>query len=95
MIDNALEAAVKVCGERYVAVYMFTGNEKHFLILEVKNNFAEAPVISADGFLTSKKNKREHGIGIHTVEKIVKKYNGKLEIKVGVNDFTASIIFQI
>ena len=95
LIDNALEAAVKVCGEKYVDVNMFTQNEGHFLILEVKNNFAESPVIGADGFITSKKNKREHGIGIHTVEKIVKKYNGKLEIKVGVNDFTASIIFQI
>lgn len=94
LIDNALEAAVKVCGEKYVDVNMFTQNEGHFLILEVKNNFAEAPVIGADGFITGKKNKREHGIGIHTVEKIVKKYNGKLEIKVGVNDFTASIIFQ-
>lgn len=95
MVDNALEVAAKVCGERYVKIDMFTANEDHFIIFEVKNNFAEAPVICADGYITSKKNKRDHGIGIHTVEKIVTKYNGKLEIKVGINDFMASIIFQI
>lgn len=94
MVDNALEAAAKVCGERYVEINMFTANENHFLILEVRNNFAEPPVIGADGYITSKKNKKEHGIGIHTVEKIVGKYNGKLEIKVGTNDFMASVIFQ-
>ena len=74
---------------------MFTGNEGHFLIMEVKNNFENPPIMGADGYITSKKNKKEHGIGIHTVEKIVRKYSGKLEIKVGVNDFTASVIFQI
>lgn len=94
MVDNALEAAAKVCGERYVEINIFTANEDHFLILEVKNNFAEPPVFGADGYITSKKNKKEHGIGIHTVEKIVRKYNGRLEIKVGTNDFMASVIFQ-
>lgn len=95
MIDNALEATIKVCEDRYVAISMFTGNEGHFLIMEVKNNFENPPIMGADGYITSKKNKKEHGIGIHTVEKIVRKYSGKLEIKVGVNDFTASVIFQI
>lgn len=37
----------------------------------------------------------EHGIGIHTVEKIVKSYGGTLKIDIDNKVFIASIIFQV
>lgn len=39
--------------------------------------------------------KVEHGIGIHTVEKIVKSYGGTLKIDIDNKVFIASIIFQV
>lgn len=95
LLDNALEAAAQVKQGGYVEINIFMANEGHFLLLEVKNNFITAPVKRKSKFISSKDNKEEHGIGIHTMEKIVRIYGGKLKINIQPNVFTASIIFNV
>lgn len=95
LIDNAIEAAAKLPKDGFVKIEMFRANEGHFMVWEVSNNFLTPPVLGEGGFITSKRNKREHGIGIHTVEKIVKSYGGNLKIDIDNWEFNASIIFQI
>ena len=94
LLDNAIEAA-KQRKDGFVNIAMFMANEGYFMVWEVGNNFVVPPVFNKKGFITSKRNKSEHGIGIHTVEKVVKSYDGKLNIDIDNKEFTASIIFQI
>ncbi len=95
LIDNAIEAAGKLSENAFVKIDMFMRNEGYFMIWKVSNNFLFPPVKGKKGFVTNKFNKEKHGIGIHIIKKIVKSYNGKLEINVEGKEFTVSIIFQI
>jgi sensor histidine kinase YesM len=95
LIDNAIEAAAKLKDKGFVNIEMFMANEGHFMVWEVSNNFLIPPVVENGGFITSKRNMSEHGIGIHTVEKIVKSYGGTLKIDIDNKVFIASIIFQV
>lgn len=93
LLDNAIDAA-KQREDGFVNVTMFMVNEGYFMVWEVNNNFLAKPVFDKTGFITSKHNKSEHGIGIHTVERVVKSYGGKLNIEIDDQEFTTSIIFQ-
>ena len=95
LIDNAIEAAAKLKDKGFVNIEMFMANEGHFMVWEVSNNFLIPPVVENGGFITSKRNMSGHGIGIHTVEKIVKSYGGTLKIDIDNKVFIASIIFQV
>ena len=94
MIDNAIEAAENATNG-YIEVQIETVNGGSFLIWEVRNNFAEKPKKNDQGFLSNKKNKRKHGIGLHTVEKLVLQYEGFLQTKIIENEFIATVIFNL
>lgn len=94
LIDNAIEAAEHV-EDGYVEIQLYMGNEGNFMIWEIRNNFAMEPKRNEHGFITSKHNKREHGIGLHTVEKLVLQYDGILQTKIEGNEFIATIVFSI
>lgn len=60
-------------------------------ILEDKNcnPFFKTPEKKSGRFITSKSNKHLHGLGLKNVSKIVKKYQGSLDIAVQ-NDICSS-----
>lgn len=95
LMDNAIEATSTLRDKGFIEVQMNMVNEGYFLLLEVKNNFLNSPVLNERGYVTSKQNKKEHGIGIHMVEKIVKKYGGNIKIDVINNEFIISIMLQV
>ncbi len=83
IIDNAVEAAVKVASDKYVMLNIRRMTDK--VIIECENTYVEKPTIENDQFITSKKEKDEHGIGLKNIKEIVNKYGGKLIIDV--NEF--------
>ncbi|MGL4697486.1 GHKL domain-containing protein [Enterococcus larvae] len=96
LMDNAYEAAVtKENG--FIEINIFMENKGHFLIVNVANNFNKAPVYGPTGYLTGKVNKNKHGIGLQTVERIVKQYGGQLKIDVDKEKsiFEIVVLFQI
>lgn len=93
LIDNAVEAA-GLTEDGFVKIRMFMANEGHFMIWEVSNNFLIPPHRDRRGFITSKRDKKEHGIGLHTVERIVKSYDGDLKIVTDGKEFCVSVLFQ-
>lgn len=94
LIDNAIEAAVQT-ENGYVDIKIYTGNNDYFMIWEVKNNFIHEPKQKGNRFITRKQNTDEHGIGLHTVEKLVLQYGGMLQTKIIEKEFIASIVFSI
>ncbi|MGC4019662.1 MAG: GHKL domain-containing protein [Muricomes sp.] len=97
LLDNAFEAAAFCGKDGFINVRIFTENQGHFLIINVDNNYAAEPVLGEKGYLTIKRDKENHGVGIHTVEQIVKRYRGNvsIDIKREHKIFSVTIIFQL
>ena len=45
-------------------------------------------------FITTKKDNQNHGFGLKSIDKIVKKYNGDIKISTNNNIFEINIILQ-
>lgn len=76
LLSNALESAVQ--SEEKQIELSATWNETHTaIIISVVNSCDTAPTPDGSGgFHTSKDNKRFHGVGLRSIERIVKKYHG-------------------
>lgn len=76
LLDNALEAAEKTEDGRYVECRMYMGNAGHFLVMEFCNGYVVPLLKDKDRYISTKRDADSHGIGLHTVGKLVKKYAG-------------------
>ena len=95
LLDNAYEAAEKDKNRGYIRFYAYTKNQNHFLVLKILNSFKEKPILTKNGYKTSKHDCQNHGIGIHTVEQIVKNYGGEMQIVVENKEFRVTLFFPI
>lgn len=78
-VKNACEAAMH-CGEKgFVEIRIKSYKQK--LFLEIRNSALSAPVFRDGHLVTTKKDKKEHGIGTQNMEDITAKYDGKLTWK--------------
>ena len=73
IIDNAVEAQLKQKA-RWIHVEM--ARHKGMFMIKVENYIQESVLEHNPSFLTTKKDKMNHGIGIRSVKKIVKKLGG-------------------
>lgn len=87
IMDNAIEAE-KNETEPYIETVIKM--EKNFLIITVKNKLTK-PLPEK---LTNKENPEFHGIGLKSVKKTIKKYDGQLKINTENETFTVSILIQ-
>lgn len=95
LLENAYEAA-KLAEDKFVDIRIDKFNDFCIVIL-VKNSFLETPKQIGDHFVSSKKNTRNHGIGIKSIRRIAKKYNGETDFSID-NDkkiFTAKVALEI
>ena len=67
--------------------------EKGVLQIEIENSYNGKLDIKEGKFLTTKTDKRFHGIGLSNVKRIVEKYNGLIEIQSGENVFLQVLYF--
>lgn len=94
LIDNAIEANQNVTGKKYIdlTIKSDTRNEETLLItiknpydgMAKKNNYGD--------YITRKKDRYVHGIGLRSVEQIVNKHNGQIKIEDKDNLFCVRII---
>jgi len=92
IFKNAFEAASKCDGEKWVCVNVVA--QENRLKIEIKNNFTgEINQLPNGSFMTSKKDKLNHGFGTITIMKIVKKYNGNISFEYKDNVFKVKIGF--
>lgn len=97
ILDNAIEATDKVPVDaididreiKFVCVEKEEG-----WYIDCKNPFVEAPLITEEGLMTTKKNKESHGIGSRTMQDIIKKYNGTLEYSTDDINFIVKIFIS-
>ena len=93
LLDNAIYAASRVETDPYVDVKV--KYDKGRLLLQVYNPF-EGEIIEEEGkLLTTKEDKERHGIGLINIEKVLKKYDGTMDIDYEDNVFSVTILMYI
>lgn len=98
MLDNAIQAVDKLEDsgiEKKIFMRIFTENNESFYVIKVSNPFDGILKKDESGLLTTKKEKGIHGVGLKSVEKTAKKYNGYLEFFTEENVFTAVVILAM
>lgn len=88
LIDNAIEAEQK---EREPYIEITIKLEKSFLIINIRN---KCTYMSEVDINTSKKETEFHGIGLRSVKKTVRKYDGEIRFSVSDNEFIVNILIQ-
>ncbi len=98
LLENAIEAARKT-ERKYLNVYIAL--QKGVLKIQIENSYVTetiSEVNKRDGsriFLTTKKKKEQHGIGLKNVKKIVELYNGNIDIQTRGNIFSVKLILYM
>ena len=82
LLENAIEAA-RQTKQKYLNVNIVL--KKGVLKIRIENSFLPAGLVKEEKqgssrFLTTKKAKEQHGIGLKSVRKIVETYNGTMEV---------------
>ena len=95
LLDNAIEAAESVEKDKYVVCHIYMGNDGHFLVMEFRNNYIVPLIKEKERYISTKRDSSNHGIGLHTVKKLVEKYGGIMRIDAGEREFSVEIIFTI
>ena len=89
LIDNAIEAEQKE-EEPYIEISI--KQEKAFLIISIRNKCTKMEKL--DISKTSKRDSQFHGIGLKSVKKLVKKYDGEISLDLRNQEFVVNIFIQ-
>ena len=81
-MDNAIEACDKIEDgkDKYIELKMFRHSD--YLIIKIKNTYSGTVCLEKNRIRTEKKDKQNHGYGLLLLEKIAKKYRGKMKLEV-------------
>lgn len=74
LLNNAIEACEKCSSEKVIKVKIIMEEEN--VVLSVKNTYDGNVITSEGDYITTKKNKRNHGIGIKNMIQVIEKYDG-------------------
>lgn len=95
LLENAIEAA-RQTDQKYLSVNIILS--RGVLDIQIENSFLTVNEIQEDGrrtFLTTKKEKEGHGIGLNNVRKIVESYNGAMKIETADGIFCVRVILYM
>ncbi len=94
LLKNAIEACEQVgdAKERYIKLQV--GSYEETLCFVVENSVADKVKIEDNRLLTTKADKKNHGIGSENVARAVKKYEGTVTYQCEGKCFTAEVCFS-
>ena len=90
-LDNAIEACEKFQTKEPLTITVTCNCNSGFMFLSITNPISEKVNISNNYITTTKENKTLHGFGLYSLHSVVKKYDGKIELKSTDTTFTANI----
>ncbi len=86
VLDNAIEACTKISDKKR-EVNLYINQNECTTIIEVVNTYDGNIIIKDNKFISDKKDKLVHGIGMESIQSAVEKYNGIFEYKCEVDIF--------
>ena len=92
LFDNAIEACSKIQDDsKWIRVVIRRVQEMTFI--KISNSNKEQPLLDEYKFVSIKKEKRMHGLGMTSMKIIVEKYEGNMEVDYDSENFTVMISF--
>lgn len=92
-LDNSIEAVSKIEDKKNKIVKVEIIYRKNSLLLQISNPYIGTLKKDMDGnFVTTKPDAENHGIGLNSVRKATKKYDGLVNISTKNNVFTVQIL---
>lgn len=89
-LDNALEACEKMPrGQGQIVLELHKSGK--MLFMQIKNTVKEKPISGSDGLVTTKRDRKNHGFGLKTMEQLTKKYEGFMDYETEQGWFCLSI----
>lgn len=92
LVENAIEAAIKT-EQKYLKVHIKL--KQSVLYITVENSFDGEIKLREQKIMTSKKDIKEHGIGLESVKRMVDEMNGMLDLKWEKNIFCVNVMFYL
>lgn len=95
LLDNSVEATKKSIN-KFINLSIDLRNT-NFLVISITNSCIKKPLYINGHLISSKKDSDLHGIGIRSIKRVVKKYDGNIEMNYSDTEqtFTTTIIFQL
>lgn len=94
-IDNAIEACEKLQSDIPKIISVNIHQQKHVISVLISNPVAETPKIDNNMIATAKGDTVNHGFGLYSINRTVKKYNGSYELSCGEKLFTIKICLSV
>lgn len=92
LLDNAIDACKRIeQNDKWISLQIEI--QKNFLFIKISNSIDEMPVMKKGIPVSTKQNKKRHGYGLKSVERIVNKYNGVITFRIEQNIFEVDISF--
>lgn len=92
LLENAIAAAVKT-ERKYLKIHIKL--KQNVIYIAVENSYNGEVKIKDNKIMTSKKDKKSHGIGLESVKRMVEEMNGMLDIQWKESVFTVNIMFYL
>ena len=89
LFDNAIEALAGVDSEKKHISFAI-GLVTSLLVIRIENPYCHQVMRSDEKFVTTKRNKKQHGLGLLQIRTLVEKYNGTMNISYD-NNFIVEI----
>lgn len=93
LLDNAIEATEKLKEDKYISIDL--EYDKGSVLIQVINSYDSLVRFSNGKILTRKEDEYLHGIGLQSVNTVVKKYNGLLDIEHDNLEFTVNVLLYM
>lgn len=93
LLDNAIEACLKLENKRYINVTL--SYKCGLLFIVVSNSYNGIIKKSGKSFTSLKTDKSLHGLGLKNIQKVLKRYNGTFDTEITDNEFKAKVVMYI
>ncbi|ROR25253.1 sensor kinase SpoOB-type protein [Mobilisporobacter senegalensis] len=90
LLDNAIDATSKLQKDKRIKIELIY--KKNVLFISERNTFNGYVATEGTNLLTTHKDKDNHGIGLNNIQKVLKAYDGEMEISYTGHEFCTDIL---
>lgn len=90
LLDNAIDAASKIQRDKRIKIELLY--KKNVLFIKIRNTFNGYVTKEGAKITTTHKDKSNHGIGLNNIQKVLKTYDGEMEITYTDHEFCTDIL---
>lgn len=93
LMDNAMEAVNDIETEKVIKISIIQQFKEVYI--KVENPYKDNLIRKNNTFITTKEKKEQHGIGLESVNTIIRKYNGAMKIDSQNGTFSVNIVLCV